>query len=77
MLAWALWIVLSLLSWLRWGWGAFTHGGGWRRGPPRPPRAPRTGAPWEEATVATAPAAPTQGTVPEKGPDDGQPPPTG
>jgi hypothetical protein len=77
MLAWALWIVLSLLSWLRWGWGAFTHGGGWRRGPPRPPRAPRTGAPWEEATVATAPAAPTQGTVPEKGPDDGEPPPTG
>jgi len=38
MLAWALWIVLSLLSWLKWGWGAFTKGGGWKKGPPRPPK---------------------------------------
>lgn len=37
MLAWALWIVLSLLAWLRWGWGSFTKGGGWKKNPPRPP----------------------------------------
>jgi hypothetical protein len=40
MLAWALWIVLSLLSWLRWGWGSFVRGGVWKKGPPRPPRPP-------------------------------------
>lgn len=36
MLSWALWIALALLGWLRWGWGAFTEGGAWRRAPPRP-----------------------------------------
>ena len=36
MLAWALWIALALLRWLRWGWDAFTAGGGWRKKPPRP-----------------------------------------
>jgi hypothetical protein len=48
MLAWALWLALALLRWLRWGWESFTEGGGWRRlrrphppapspGPPEPP----------------------------------------
>jgi hypothetical protein len=32
MLAWALWIAWALLSWLRWGWGAFSAGGLWRAG---------------------------------------------
>jgi hypothetical protein len=36
MLAWALWIALALLRWLRWGWDAFTAGEGWRKKPPRP-----------------------------------------
>jgi hypothetical protein len=36
MLAWALWIALALLGWLRWGWSAFMSGGGWRKSPPRP-----------------------------------------
>ncbi len=42
MLAWALWLALSLLGWVRWGWGAITTGGGWRKSPPRPspPMAP-------------------------------------
>lgn len=30
MLAWAIWIARALLSWLRWGWGAFSAGGLWR-----------------------------------------------
>ena len=30
MLAWALWLALALLRWLRWGWESFTTGGGWR-----------------------------------------------
>jgi hypothetical protein len=46
MLAWALWIAWALLSWLRWGFGAFSAGGLWRasarawrlsRKPPTPP----------------------------------------
>ena len=43
MLAWALWLALALLRWLRWGWESFTTGGGWRpwiwfpRKPPAPP----------------------------------------
>jgi hypothetical protein len=49
MLAWALWLALALLRWLRWGWESFTTGGGWRpwiwfpRKPPVvviPPRRP-------------------------------------
>lgn len=36
MLAWALWLALSLLQWLRWGFAAFGTGGFWKRPPPRP-----------------------------------------
>ncbi len=36
MLAWALWIALALLRWLRWGWEAFTSGDTWRRKPAAP-----------------------------------------
>ncbi len=39
MLAWSLWMALSLLKWLRWGWESFSDGGAWRKAPPRPPRA--------------------------------------
>jgi hypothetical protein len=37
MLAWALWLALSLLRWLRWGWESFMEGGGWRRWRAHPP----------------------------------------
>jgi len=30
MLAWALWLAIALLRWLRWGWECVTTGGGWR-----------------------------------------------
>lgn len=30
MLGWALWMALSLLDWLRWGWNCFASGGIWR-----------------------------------------------
>ena len=33
MLAWALWTALSVLKWLKWGWGAFIVGGGWKSSP--------------------------------------------
>ncbi len=34
MLAWSLWMALSLMSWLKWGWKSFATGGLWRS-PPR------------------------------------------
>lgn len=62
MLAWALWIVLSLLAWVKWGWGAFIRGGAWKKGPPRPNRSHaaivppvQPAAAPAEATVATQP----------------------
>ncbi len=36
MLAWALWLAWSLIGWLRWGWGALSAGGLWRKTPPKP-----------------------------------------
>lgn len=45
MLAWALWLAFAMVGWLRWGFAAFTTGGGWRplpkRVPPLPVRRPR------------------------------------
>lgn len=35
MLVWALWMALSLLKWLRWGWQAFGQNGWWRKAPRR------------------------------------------
>ena len=48
MLAWALWMVLALLRWLRWGWECFSTGGLWRQrvrktAPPEPEAAARVG----------------------------------
>jgi hypothetical protein len=37
MLAWALWLALSVVRWLRWGFAAFSLGGVWKRPPPPPP----------------------------------------
>ncbi len=31
MLAWALWLALSLVKWLKWGWNCFGEGGLWRK----------------------------------------------
>lgn len=33
MLVWALWLAVSLLGWLRWGWSCVAAGGLWRRRP--------------------------------------------
>jgi len=33
MLAWALWLALALLRWLRWAWESLAAGGGWRPWP--------------------------------------------
>jgi len=59
MLAWALWLALSLLRWLRWGWLSFSDGGFWKRSPRRPvspPLAQTQPGPVE----ASAPHSPAQ-----------------
>jgi hypothetical protein len=44
MLAWALWLALALLRWLRWGWESLNTGGGWRAVWRRRAVPPATGA---------------------------------
>jgi len=51
MLAWALWLAVSLLRWLRWGWLSFSSDGFWKRAPKRP-------RPTPPAPPAVADAAP-------------------
>ena len=64
MLAWALWLAVSLLRWLRWGWLNFSDGGFWKRGPKRVrnatsmPVAPPVQAPAEPAAPDAAPPTP-------------------
>ncbi len=50
MLAWALWLALALLRWLRWGWESLTAGGGWRPLPRRRRSAAPLAPPGEETT---------------------------
>ncbi|WP_024299439.1 hypothetical protein [Methylomicrobium lacus] len=35
MLAWSLWLAVSLLNWLKWGWGCFSSHGLWKKSPPK------------------------------------------
>lgn len=37
MLIWALWLAISVLGWLRWGWDALNVGGLWIKRPPKKP----------------------------------------
>ncbi|HEY2511268.1 MAG TPA: hypothetical protein VGI39_10450 [Polyangiaceae bacterium] len=64
MLAWALWLAVALLGWLRWGWSAFASGGLWKKRPPRPvmppPVYPPTAFP-PPAPPAPPPVEPTGG----------------
>jgi hypothetical protein len=61
MLAWALWLAVSLLRWLRWGWLSFSDGV-WKRSPkripaiaPMPPVQPSAEAPMQPAVPDAAP----------------------
>jgi hypothetical protein len=35
MLAWSLWLAVSLLNWLKWGWGCFSSHDLWKKSPPK------------------------------------------
>lgn len=64
MLAWALWLALALLRWLRWGWESLNTGGGWRewewfrprRVPEAPPPAPPAGPSPPQPSSSTPPS---------------------
>jgi len=43
MLAWALWLAIAVLGWLRWGWQALNVGGLWKKRPARVKKSERTG----------------------------------
>ncbi len=66
MLAWALWLALSVVRWLRWGFSAFGAGGFWRPRPPRP-------VPVVPMPAYRAPAPPGYGPPPY-GPGNPMPP---
>lgn len=74
MLAWALWLAVSVVRWLRWGYGSFTDGGAWRSSPPRPP------PPMAPPPMAQPHGAPAHGypgyVVPPPGPSPEPFPPT-
>ncbi|MCD2449817.1 hypothetical protein GO003_005395 [Methylicorpusculum oleiharenae] len=36
MLAWSLWLAVSLLNWLKWGWSCFSKEGVWKKAPVKP-----------------------------------------
>ncbi|HEY0469434.1 MAG TPA: hypothetical protein VGC79_34830, partial [Polyangiaceae bacterium] len=57
MLAWALWLAVSLLRWLRWGWHSFSSDGFWKRALKRPRAAPPT-PPAQPAPPAQPPSEP-------------------
>ncbi|HYP99620.1 MAG TPA: hypothetical protein VER96_13190 [Polyangiaceae bacterium] len=70
MLAWALWLALSLLRWLRWGWLSFSDGGFWKRAPKRappiPPSVPQSvlSQPADVIRPATEPSTTPEGVPP-------------
>ncbi len=53
MLAWAFWLALSLIAWLRWGYACFVSGSAWQ---PRPQRAYATPQPTPQPETPEAPA---------------------
>ena len=51
MLLWSLWLAVSVLQWLQWGWAGFAQDGLWRKSPPKKPLPEKTKAvakSWEE-----------------------------
>jgi hypothetical protein len=61
MLLWALWLAITVLSWLRWGWQAFSTGGLWQSTPKKVNRAAVT-APTVANSNPSEPTLPTSDT---------------
>jgi hypothetical protein len=88
MLVWALWLAVSFISWLRWGWRAFSSGAIWKKSlpPQTPPPGPKgPGGGWSAPPRGPAyppyrqgegpgPQWPPQGPPPQGPPPQGPPP---
>ena len=75
MLAWALWLAIGIIRWLRWGWRCFSAETFWKRLPRRPkfPPPPVPGFPG----VPPGAGGPPPGWPPAGGPPSGWPAPGG
>ncbi len=76
MLAWALWIAVAVLAWLKWGFAAFVTGGGWQKAPLRPPPPPRQaygppGVPNPPGAWGPPPPGPAPAPLPPGPPEEG------
>jgi hypothetical protein len=69
MLAWSLWMALSLISWLRWGWDSFTDGGAWRKAPPRVAKSAKPTESGESGESAPEKPVLREGLLPDAGPE--------
>lgn len=67
MLAWALWVALALLRWLKWGFRAFGTGGLWKKSVPRRVETPYRG-PYPYPAGAVPPGYPPQPYAPAPAP---------
>ncbi len=63
MLAWSLWLAVSLVKWLKWAWAAFSLETLWKKSPPRPPKAAR---PRPDRSAAAAEPVPSEGDDPKR-----------
>lgn len=61
MLLWALWLAITVLGWLRWGWEAFSTGGLWKS---EPKKAPVARAPLSAVVPNKTPTATEAGIAP-------------
>jgi hypothetical protein len=59
MLAWALWLAISIIRWLKWAWNSFSAETFWKKRPPRPkqPRRRSVAGPAAAAAETAAPAS--------------------
>lgn len=58
MLAWALWLASALVGWLRWAFGAWSHGGYWRHREAAPPVTPLPPLPSSQQSALQPPTPP-------------------
>jgi hypothetical protein len=75
MLAWALWLAISIIRWLVWGWKSFSRDALWKKFPPRPKAGPRTGpSPQGDGSAAPTAAPAGEPTAANEEPPAGIPP---
>ncbi|MDR2339812.1 MAG: hypothetical protein LBF40_06750 [Deltaproteobacteria bacterium] len=72
MLAWALWMAINIIRWLRWGWRCFSSGILWREKPPKASPRPQEPVPVEGHAPGQAPPPGQLDAGNDPGQDPGQ-----